>query len=56
MILGLTLMIFGPFIAKHGPEYMPELLADSVGYFLHGVGALPIIRYLEPFLTLLLGE
>lgn len=34
---------------------MTKTVVDAMGYFLHGVGTLPAVRYIDPLWTLLMG-
>ncbi len=61
MAVGAFLMLLGSLIANYRAdisEIIPvhHIMIDTGGYFLHAIGALPILRYIEPFWTLLLGE
>ena len=48
-LLGAAVMAIGSAIAGH-PQWfnLPHLVVDVVGYFLHAVGAVPILRWIEP--------
>lgn len=57
-LMGLALMIFGSFMAGLTPtiEAVPHPLWDSVAYFIHGVGCIPILRHIEPLWLIIVGE
>lgn len=60
VLSGVLMMLVGSTIAKHAEriEYtfgIHELVAETFGFFLHGVGAVPIMRYLDPAWTLVMG-
>lgn len=49
--LGAALMLTGSAMATHadfGTQYVPHVLWDSVAYFIHGFGSLPVLWHLEP--------
>lgn len=61
MVAGAVLMTFGSAIAAHRNEIaevvpVHHLIFDVIGYFIHACGALPALKYIEPFVTLLLGS
>ena len=60
LALGIVLMVLGSMIAAHRhelAEWIPihHLLFDTGGYFLHAVGAVPALRYVEPVWAILAG-
>lgn len=53
---GTVVMMTGSFIATHAGLFpFPHLIVDSFGYFLHGIGAMPIYFHIEPFWVVLSG-
>lgn len=42
MLIGSTLAIYGKGIPA------PHILIDGLAYFIHGIGAIPFIRHIEP--------
>jgi hypothetical protein len=55
------IMTIGSFIAGHAHMvelyyHVPAVAVDTTGYFLHAIGAVPALRYFEPFWTLILGS
>lgn len=60
MGLGITIMMTGSWIASEREAIshvvgLHHLIFDSLGYFLHAAGAIPALRYVEPFWALLSG-
>ncbi len=60
-MLGVGVMLTGCVIASSKEELHHtcgghHILWDAVGYFLHGAGAIPLLRYIEPLWALLLGS
>lgn len=58
--LSVVLMLTGSTIAHEAKWFnellgVHQLLVDAVGYFTHAVGAVPAIRYLDPFWSILMG-
>ena len=58
--LGVILMAVGSTIAASAKDVehyfgLNHIIVDVVGYFLHGAGALPAFRFIEPLWTLILG-
>lgn len=45
-VAGVTLMAIGVTIAKHAPHspFVFALVLDGIGYFLHGLGAVPFVE------------
>lgn len=59
--MGIVVMVAGSSVAMNGHHYanlsgVPTLIFDVFGYFLHGVGAVPLIAHAEPFWAILRGE
>lgn len=60
--IGVSMMVGGTVIASHRHElahhvpFMSHYLFDTIGYFIHAAGALPALRYIEPFWLLMFGE
>lgn len=46
-ILGFLIMVLGCFTAKF-TFWMPHLLWDVIGYTIHAIGAIPIIKHFDP--------
>lgn len=44
-----------PLLCWEWQMHPPHFLVDALAYFCHGVGALPIIRYLEPAYAIFIG-
>lgn len=61
MSLGIVVMLTGSLIASERELIghavgVHHLVFDTLGYFLHAAGAIPALRYVEPFWLLLTGE
>lgn len=59
--LGAAVMSAGAFLAsvKAGVSEVVgvhEFVVDAVGYFVHGAGMVPVLRYVEPVWLLMLGD
>ena len=59
-LLGVVVMLCGCVVASSKEELHHtcgghHILWDAAGYFLHGVGAIPLLRYFEPLWAILLG-
>lgn len=59
--LGVVVMLSGCVVASAKEELCHDfgghhILWDALGYFLHGAGAIPLLRYIEPLWLLLLGS
>jgi hypothetical protein len=57
---GVMVMLTGSMIANHAHWFeeivgVPRILVDAFGYFTHGCGAVPVMRYVEPLWVLLFG-
>ena len=57
-LLGIVLMLLGSLVASlsHHTEVLPPVVLEAIGNFLHAVGALPIIRHIEPKWLVLAGS
>lgn len=60
VVLGVLMMLAGSLTAHSAGLIeaglgVHHLVVDTVGYFVHAVGAIPAIRYIDPFWTLVLG-
>lgn len=58
--VGALLMLSGSTIAHEAKWFegmigVHQLVVDVVGYFVHAVGAVPAIRYIDPLWTLVMG-
>jgi hypothetical protein len=58
--LGVGIMLVGSFIAANKEWFvihcgLHHLLFDTLGYFIHGVGSVPVLRYIEPVWSILAG-
>lgn len=61
VVLGVSAMMTGSLIATNAAwvtTLVPihHIVVDTTGYFIHAVGAVPILRYIEPFWMLIVGE
>ncbi len=59
--IGISAMLAGSFLAQSAKPLneacgAPHILVDTVGYFVHAVGAIPALRYFEPVWTILAGS
>jgi hypothetical protein len=58
---GIILMLGGTVMSQNadGIEHVAGIhgiFVDTAGYFIHGVGAVPLMRYFEPLWTLVMGS
>lgn len=59
--VGVAMMATGSSIALHGVQIgelsgLPHLLIDMTAYLIHGVGAIPIVKHVEPVYDIFVGE
>jgi len=47
MAFGSVTILIGVLIAKSGGEGITHILTDCVGYFIHGVGSMPFLEFLD---------
>lgn len=57
VLLGILTMLVGSAFSSlaHHQALVPVAVWDATGYFIHGVGAVPILRHIEPFWIILVG-
>jgi len=53
VLIGITIMLIGACMATHAHYFLdfipiPHAVWDAIAYFLHGVGAIPILERVEP--------
>lgn len=56
---GVGVMLVGSTLATvhfHWFGWIPAPLLDGFAYFLHGVGAIPFVRFIEPVWVFLMAE
>jgi hypothetical protein len=53
--VGVGLMLVGSTMATVIEPLLPRLLWDAIAYFVHGVGAVPLMLHIEPVWLLVLG-
>jgi len=51
VLLGVGIMTTGSYVAKHAGEI--HIMGDTLGYLIHGIGTVPILRHVEPLWTIL---
>jgi hypothetical protein len=59
--LGGTLMLTGSYLATHAHGVsevvpLPHVLIDTIAYFIHGVGSVPLIQHIEPLWAILAAD